>query len=97
MAEDTATANAAKMESWRAEALEEEIARLQSAVRERDEELRRRELGAAKLAKHKETEAASLKASLTKEKEDKLAKLSAAHNKRLAAKDEEAVCVVEAG
>ena len=81
------------------------VASLQAQLRERDEELRKRDgwqakwnaqfspgaLEANERAKEraKAAEIAALRAALTKEKEEKLAKLSAAHDKRVCAKDEE--------
>ena len=68
---------------------EDEVSRLQRLLRERDEELARRDAAQRKAQKAREGELHALKASLTREKEEKLAKLSAAHNLRMAEKEEE--------
>ena len=65
------------------------MSRLQRLLRERDEELARRDAAQRKAQKAREGELHALKASLTREKEEKLAKLSAAHNLRMAEKEEE--------
>lgn len=69
--------------------LHAEISRLRQALADCGDEVSRLNTQASKLSKVRDQELDKLKASLNRDREEKLAKQSAAHNKRLVAKEEE--------
>lgn len=69
--------------------LHAEILRLRQALAEREQEVNRLNTQATKLSKVRDQEMDKVKTSLMRDRDDKLAKQSAAHNKRMVAKEEE--------